>query len=39
VHNVFYAQTKIPLQKSPFWGTVHRICMLCMFRCADAILL
>jgi len=37
VHDVFYAQIKIPL----FGGTVHQIFMICtgMFRCADTILL
>jgi len=33
VHDVFYAQTKNPLF---FGGTWHKICM---FRCADKILL
>jgi len=33
VHDVFYV-------KSPFFGgTLHKICMICIFRCADKILL
>jgi len=35
VHVVFYAQTKNPR----FGGTVRKMCMICMFRCADTILL
>jgi len=38
-HDVFYAQTKNPLQKSHFGGTVHNIFMICTFCCADTILL
>jgi len=29
----------IPSKKSLFGGTLDKICMICMFRCADNILL
>jgi len=35
VHDVFYAQTKNTL----FGVTLRKICMICTFRCGDAILL
>jgi len=39
-HDVFYAQIKIFLQKAVVWRyTVHKIFMLCVFRCAGTILL
>jgi len=30
---------KLPSKNFPFGGTVYKICMLCMFRCADTIFL
>ena len=35
----FLGTNKNTLWKSPFWGTVHKICMICMFPSADTILL
>jgi len=32
-------QQEIPSKRTPFGGTLHKICMICMFRCADNILL
>jgi len=30
---------KSPIKSPFFGGTLHKICMICMFRCADKILL
>jgi len=36
---VFHSQQNVPSKNHLFGGTVHKICMLCMFRCAATILL
>jgi len=35
----FYTAKQKKHLKSHFCGSVHKICMMCMFRCADTILL